>query len=177
MLNKILYFFVNLLPPKLRALFDKFEELIVYIYYGLLTTIVNLIVQTAMQFGVMALVSWDVKLETTISTVTAWLVAVIFAFYVNKKYVFKSETLETKKLAYEFFTFTGARVLSLFMEWAIMMVGTFFYHDRVTGELIFWIYMVFKFAAQVIVTLANYFFSKLIVFRKKKDETAAPEEN
>ncbi|MBR2085962.1 MAG: GtrA family protein [Oscillospiraceae bacterium] len=169
MFDKILQFFVKLLPAPLKKLYDKFEELIVYIYYGVLTTILNLIVQFAMQFGVMALVSWDAKLETTISTSTAWLVAVIFAFYVNKRYVFKSESKAAGTLAYEFLTFVGARALSYFMELGIMIVGTFFYHDAATDTDNPWIYFIFKFTAQVVVTLANYFFSKLIVFRKKKD--------
>lgn len=168
MFDKILQFFVKLLPASLKKLYDKHEELIVYIYYGLLTTILNMIVQFVMQFAVMNLVSWDPKLETTIATSTAWVVAVIFAFYVNKRYVFKSESKAAGTLLYEFLTFVGARVLSYFMELGIMIAGTFFYHDNVTDTDNPWIYAIFKFIAMVIVTLANYFFSKLIVFRKKK---------
>ncbi len=170
MFDKILQFFVKLLPAPLKKLYDKYEELIVYVYYGLLTTILNMLVQFVMQFAVMNLVVWDAKLETTISTSVAWLVAVVFAFYVNKRYVFKSESKETKTLAWEFLPFVGARALSYFMELGIMVVGTYFYHDTVTDTDIVWIYVIFKFAAQVIVTLANYFFSKLIVFRKKKEQ-------
>lgn len=170
MFDKILQFFVKLLPAPLKKLYDKYEELIVYVYYGLLTTILNMLVQFVMQFAVMKLVVWDAKLETTISTSVAWLVAVVFAFYVNKRYVFKSESKETKTLAWEFLTFVGARALSYFMELGIMVVGTYFYHDAVTDTDIVWLYVIFKFAAQVIVTLANYFFSKLIVFRKKKEQ-------
>ncbi len=169
MFDKILQFFVKLLPKPLKKLYDKYEELIVYVYYGLLTTILNMLVQFVMQFAVMKLVVWDAKLETTISTSVAWLVAVVFAFYVNKRYVFKSESRETGTLAWEFLTFIGARVLSYFMELGIMIVGTYFYHDTVTTiEVIY--YIIFKFAAQVIVTLANYFFSKLVVFRNKKEQ-------
>lgn len=174
MFEKILQFIVKLLPAPLKKLYDKFEELAVYVYYGVLTTIVNLIVQFGMQFGVMKLVSWDAKLETTIATSAAWLAAVIFAFYVNKRYVFKSVSKTAKTLAWEFLTFVGARVLSYFMELGIMLVGTGFYHDAETDTDNPWIYFLFKFTAQVVVTLANYFFSKLIVFRKKKG--ASPEE-
>ena len=170
MFDKILQFFVKLLPEPLKKLYNKYEELIVYVYYGLLTTILNMLVQFVMQFAVMKLVVWDAKLETTIYTSVAWLVAVVFAFYVNKRYVFKSESKETKTLAWEFLTCVGARALSYFMELGIMVVGTYFYHDTVTDTDIVWIYVIFKFAAQVIVTLANYFFSKLIVFRKKKEQ-------
>lgn len=171
MFDKILFFFADHLPPALRKLFDKYEEFIVYVYYGVLTTILNVLVQFGVQYGPMAWVSWNAKLETTIATSTAWLVAVIFAFYVNKRYVFKSKAMETKSLAWEFLTFTGARVLSYFMELGIMLIGSNFYHDPVTDTDIFWILAIFKFVAQVVVTLSNYFFSKLVVFRKKKEKS------
>ena len=51
-----------------------------------------------------------------------------------------------------------------------MLVGSFFYHDAETDTDNFWIFTLFKFIAQVVVTLSNYFISKLIVFRKKKTE-------
>ena len=54
MFDKILQFFVKLLPEPLKKLYDKFEELIVYVYYGVLTTIVNLIVQFGVQYGIMS---------------------------------------------------------------------------------------------------------------------------
>ncbi len=173
MFDKILQFFVNLLPAPLKKLYDKFEELIVYVYYGVLTTIVNLIVQFGVQYGLMSLVRWDAHLESLISTVTAWIVAVIFAFYVNKKYVFKSVTENQKQLWFEMWTFISARLASLAMEAVIMQIGVNFYHDDATDTDTFWIYFIFKFTAQVVVTLTNYFLSKFIIFKKKK----TPEES
>lgn len=172
MFEKILQLFVKLLPAPLKKLYDKFEELIVYIYYGLLTTILNMIVQFAMQYGAMALVRWNPRVENFLSTSVAWCVAVVFAFYVNKKYVFKSVTTSGRQLMFELWTFISARLLSYFMEVGIMQLGVPLYHVEETDTDIVWIYAVFKFTAQVVVTLANYFFSKLIVFRKKKEETA-----
>lgn len=188
MFDKILQFFVKLLPAPLKKLYDKFEELIIYIYYGVLTTILNLIVQGISQailnplpipaLAIAGLLTWDaVKVKATIATAIAWTVAVIFAFYVNKKYVFRSVTQSRKQLWYEFWTFLSARIASLFMEMVIMNIGAGFYStdgETVDNKLMYW---VFKFMAQVVVTLANYFFSKLIVFRKKKDKTPASEEN
>ena len=177
MFDKILQFFVKLLPGPLRKLYDRFEELIVYVYYGVLTTILNMLVQFAMQFGVLALVTWDPRLENFLATSVAWLVAVVFAFYVNKKYVFKSVTTSTKQLLFEMGTFVSARLLSYFMEVGIMQIGVPLYHDYATDTDDPLVYGIFKFCAQVVVTLANYFFSKLIIFRKKKDAPAdaAPE--
>ena len=83
MFEKILQFFVRLLPEPLKKLYDKFEELIVYIYYGVLTTIVNTIVQFGVEFGLLERVSWSPRIENFLSTSIAWTAAVIFAFYVN----------------------------------------------------------------------------------------------
>lgn len=186
MFEKILQFFVKLLPAPLRKLYDKFEELVIYIYYGVLTTILNLIVQGIAQailnplpipaLEIAGLLTWDaVKVKATIATAIAWTVAVIFAFYVNKKYVFRSVTQSRKQLWYEFWTFISARIASLFMEMVIMNIGANFYStdgQTVDNKPMYW---VFKFTAQVVVTLANYFFSKLVVFRKKKTDAAGEE--
>lgn len=186
MFDKILQFFVKLLPAPLRKLYDKFEELIVYVYYGLLTTILNLIVQGVAQallnplpiaaLTIPNVLTWDAAaVKTTIATAIAWTVAVIFAFYVNKKYVFKSQTKSGKRLWYELWTFVSARIVSLLMEMVIMNIGAHFFSTdgiHVDNKPMYWI---FKFTAQVVVTLANYFFSKLVVFKKKKDEIPAQE--
>lgn len=166
MFEAILHFFVKLLPEPLKKLYDKYEELIVYVYYGVLTTIVNTIVQFGVEFIVLERVNWNPHTENLISTATAWVVAVIFAFYVNKKYVFKSKTESTKQFMWEFWTFISARIASFFMQIGIMQIGVSFYMKD--GEKIFWIYFVFFFIQQVVVTLANYFLSKFIIFKKKK---------
>ncbi|MBR0483555.1 MAG: GtrA family protein [Oscillospiraceae bacterium] len=166
MFDKILQFFVNLLPKPLKDLYDKFEELIVYIYYGVLTTIVNTIVQFGVEFGLLENVEWSARVENFLSTAVAWTVAVIFAFYVNKKYVFKSKTESTKQLMWELWTFVSARLLSGVMQIGIMQLGVPLYMKN--NEKVFWIYLIFFFIQQVAVTLANYFLSKFIIFKKKK---------
>lgn len=192
MFDAILQFFVKLLPKPLKNLYDKFEELIVYIYYGVLTTIVNTIVQFGMEFSILpntnlsesiensmielstkfsilANIDWANRTENFISTTIAWIVAVIFAFYVNKKYVFKSKTESTKQFMWELWTFISARLLSWIMSVAIMQLGVPLYlmEDKTKN---FWIYFLFYFGQQVVVTLANYFLSKFIIFRKKNKE-------
>ncbi len=176
-MQQLLQFIVNRLPKSLRALYDKFEELAVYVYYGLLTTLVNMVVQFVVQwyvndkdFSAFTLGNiQEANIKTFLATSSAWLVAVIFAFYVNKKYVFHSKTESAKQLLRELITFVSARIASYFLELLIMQIGVLFYSD---GETITSMvkYTLFKFLAQVIVTLSNYFFSKLVVFKKKKEE-------
>jgi len=171
MFEKILQFFVNRLPEPLRKLYDKFEELVIYIYYGVLTTIVNAVVQFGVEFGLLANVEWPERIENFLSTSIAWVAAVTFAFYVNKKYVFKSKTESTKQLMWELWTFISARLLSGVMQVGIMQLGVPLYMKD--NQKIFWIYFIFFFIQQVVVTLANYFLSKFIIFKKKK----TPEES
>lgn len=174
-MEAFLHFCVKLLPKPLKKLYDRFEELIVYIYYGVLTTIVNTIVQFGVEFGLLALVDWSPNVENFISTTTAWTVAVIFAFYVNKVYVFKSEAKEFRQLMWEFWTFISGRLVTWGLTVLIMQVATLFY-VREDGSKNIIIYALFYFLQQVIITLSNYFISKLIVFRKKKDAPAEAEE-
>ncbi len=174
-MEAFLNFCVKLLPKPLKKLYDRFEELIVYIYYGVLTTIVNTIVQFGVEFGLLALVPWSPNVENFISTTTAWAVAVVFAFYVNKVYVFKSKATDTKKLMWEFWTFVSGRLVTWGMTVLIMQFATLFY-VREDGSKNIWIYALFYFLQQVIITLSNYFISKLIVFRnknKQQDESEA----
>ena len=168
MFEKILQFFVNLLPEPLKKLYYKYEELIVYVYYGVLTTLVNAVVQFGVEFGVLERVQWSDRLENFISTSLAWVAAVVFAFYVNKKYVFKSKTESTKQLMWELWTFVSARLLSGVMQVGIMQIGVPLYIQP-DGQKNKLIYGAFYLLQQVLVTLANYFLSKFIIFRKKKD--------
>jgi putative flippase GtrA len=72
-------------------------------------------------------------------------------------------------------TFISARIASYFMEVGIMQLGVPLYSDGVDVTNI-WVYAIFKFTAQVVVTLANYFFSKIFVFRKQKNTDSASED-
>lgn len=174
-MEAFLHFCVKLLPKPLKKLYDRFEELIVYVYYGVLTTIVNTIVQFGVEFGLLALVDWSANVENFISTTSAWLFAVIFAFYVNKKFVFKSEAKEFKQLMWEFWTFISGRLVTWGLTVLIMQFATLFY-VREDGTKNIIVYAIFYFLQQVIITLSNYFISKLIVFRKKKDAPVQAEE-
>ncbi len=137
---------------KVNKLIVKYKEIILYIFFGALTTFVNMGV-----FGALSYVINDDGAVWYINLI-AWAVAVVFAFVVNKWFVFGSKTTEKKALGKEFLSFTGARVLSLLPEEIILVV------------FVTWLglnEMVFKLIAQVIVLVMNYIFSKFIIFKKK----------
>ncbi len=161
----------------IKKLYRKYEDIILYIIFGVLTTGVSLVTQ----FLSSRLLGTNVIVSTTIS----WVCAVTFAYVTNRKYVFKSEEHGAAKIAAEAAKFYGARIATYFMEVAILWSCA----DRFSGFFIdlmklekldyssglFSMFgdaphlneMIFKLIANVIILISNYILSKLLVFRKK----------
>lgn len=152
---------------RIRDLFIKYKELILYVFFGALTTLVNF---AAFKF-------FNVVLgeeHYLVSNIIAWFVSVIFAYITNKLFVFESRTWQTKKICKEIFSFFAARVFSLVIEEAglfalIDLLGFDKYRLDIFGFVLGG-KMISKILLAVIVVVLNYFFSKLVVFRKKKKE-------
>ena len=142
---------------KMIALYNKYKELLAYCFWGGLTTLINYMIY----FGCTKLAGMDYL----ISNVAAWSVAILFAFIVNKVYVFCADSWDLKSIIYEFGSFTSARVLSGAMETGLLWLFVKECGFRDT---------VIKIMSGVLVIIINYFFSKMIIFRKrgrKKDES------
>ncbi len=149
---------------KIKELILKYKELIVYVIFGGLTTVVNLVV-----FTVSGMALGDEKY--LISNVIAWFAAVIFAYITNKLWVFESKSWDVKVLLKEIPSFFAARVASFVIE----EIGLYIFVDllsfnelsvkvlsfEIGGELIA------KAVLAVIVVILNYVFSKLVIFKKK----------
>ena len=142
----------------------KHSEIILYFVFGVLTTLVN--------FAAFWLFSLFIDEGFYLLTnFFAWVIAVVFAFVVNKLIVFSEHSNDKKTLIFEILTFVGARVFSLIFEEAglfvlIDLVGLgkedIFIGFTVTGQLIP------KFIVAVAVVVMNYFFSKFLIFKKKQ---------
>ena len=130
---------------RIKELMKKYRELITYVFWGGMTTVVNYIVY----FACTKLLG----IEYLISNVIAWVVAVIFAFWVNKIYVFQSYGRDKKTMLHEFGTFVSARVLSGVLETGMMAL-----------------FVSVKIIASVLVVIINYVLSKLVIFKKQKEE-------
>lgn len=151
---------------KIKELILKYKELIVYVIFGGLTTVVNLVV-----FTIFSKLLGDEKY--LITNVIAWFAAVIFAYVTNKLWVFESKSWAGKVLLKEIPSFFAARVLSLLIEEAglFLLVDLLSFKEisfeilsfEITGELIA------KVVLAVVVVIVNYVFSKLIIFKKNKD--------
>ena len=135
---------------KLFALLRKHEEVISYLFFGGLTTLVNYIVYLPC-YNLL-------RLSGTLSNVTAWVAAVAFAYLTNKPFVFKSHDWSAKTVIPELTKFVGCRVGSGLAETAIIFVTVDLLN--LNGNII-------KLLTSVLVVILNYVASKLVVFRKK----------
>ena len=139
---------------KIKELYIKYEEIINYLIVGVLTTVVSL---ATYFICTETFLDPNKKLELQIANIISWVFAVAFAYFTNRKYVFKSKN---KNMLKEASSFVGSRILSLLMDMFTMfiIVSVLHLNDKI-GKLV----------SQVIVTVANYILSKLFVFKKKEN--------
>ena len=140
----------------LHRLVRKYREIILYLVFGGLTTLVNY----AALWLFYDLLRIRV-LDALGANALAWVVAVLFAFVTNKLYVFESRSTDKATLARESVSFFLSRLVSLGVESAVIYIGV----TLLGGNL--WI---IKIAASVLVVVLNYVFSKLIIFRRKSKD-------
>lgn len=140
------------MKDKLLALYKKYEEIANYLVVGVLTTIVSWGAAWGATWILDPIVSWQNALINTIS----WGAGVVFGYFANRKYVFKSTNPEMMK---EFLSFAGGRVSTWLLDVLIM---------EVTVNLLKLPYWPCKiFISSILVMAANYILSKLFVFKKK----------
>lgn len=141
---------------KLLALAHR--EMITYLIFGVLTTVVNYVVYWLCTL----ILTPDVFLKDKnylVSNAICWIAAVVFAYVTNKLFVFESRSWKIAVVAREVTAFVGARLLSLVFDMGIMFVCV---------SLIGMNEFLAKLIAQVVVVILNYIFSKLFIFRRKK---------
>ena len=133
----------------LSSLYKKYKEIINYLIFGGLTTLVSI--------GTYAIFTKIFNIDYLISNVLSWIIAVLFAFITNKLFVFESKSKDKKLVSKEITNFFFFRIVSLGIEMVIMytFVDLLSIND-----------LIMKVIAQVIVILSNYIFSKVFVFKK-----------
>ena len=135
---------------KIRALVKSHWDIVTYLFFGVLTTVVNYLVY-------LPCLNW-LHLPASVSNCIAWVVAVAFAFVTNKPFVFGSHDWSLKTVIPEFGKFVATRISSGVLETLILFVAV----DTLGGNGNIW-----KLITQVLVIIINYVGSKLLVFRKK----------
>ena len=135
---------------KIKKLVEKHWDILSYLFFGGLTTVVNYIVYLPC-YNLL-------HLSATVSNGIAWVVAVAFAFLTNKPFVFKSHDWSAKTVWPELVKFVGCRVGSGLLETGILFLCV---------DMLAWNGNIWKLVTSVLVVILNYVGSKLLVFRKK----------
>lgn len=134
---------------KIRMLLAKYQDVISYIFFGVLTTVVNYLIYIPMYH--------ILGISAAISNITAWAASVLFSFLTNKAFVFQSRDWSAGVVIPEFWKFVGTRVGSGMLDTAIIFV---------TVDLLAWNGIIMKLFNSFMVIVLNYISNKLIVFKK-----------
>lgn len=159
------------------------REVIAYLIFGVMTTVVGWVVYFSIMFGGRILLSVPNDDTTsgkyialyTAAQIIQWVCAVLFAFFTNRKWVF-TEADKTKKILPQLLTFSGGRVVTFFLDYVITLFGgmalvallPIFNEFALFGFTFNLNEVIAKLTAAVVVIIVNYIFSKLFVFKKKK---------
>ena len=135
---------------KLRNLVGKYWDILSYLFFGVLTTVVNYLIYLP--------VYNFCGLSAALSNMIAWVGAVIFAFLTNKPFVFRSHDWSAKTVVPELTKFVSCRIASGVLETVILFLAV---------DCMNWNGNIWKLVTQVLVIIINYVGSKLLVFRKK----------
>lgn len=139
----------NVMLQKIRALVEKYWDIVTYLIFGVLTTVVNYLVYLPIYNLLGA--------SAAVSNAIAWVAAVAFAFLTNKPFVFKSHDWSAKTVLPELSKFVGCRVASGVLETLILLLAV---------DILGWNGNIWKIITSVLVVILNYVASKLLVFRK-----------
>ena len=122
----------------------KKNEIILYLIFGILTTIVNIISYL--------FITDILNIHYLISNIIAWFLSVLFAYITNRIWVFKSKNENILK---EFGLFISGRIFSGVLDTTLMylFIGIFFWNDLIS-----------KIIINIIVVIVKYVISNLIVF-------------
>ena len=135
---------------KLRSIIVKYWDILTYLVFGVLTTVVN--------YAVYLPVYNFCGISAAVSNMIAWVVAVAFAFLTNKPFVFHSHDWSAQTVMPELTKFVSCRIASGALETVILFLSV---------DCMNWNGNIWKLVTQVLVIIINYVGSKLLVFRRK----------
>lgn len=139
----------------IKQLWEKYKHIIAYLFWGVVTTVVNL--------GVFQILSSGIHWNYEVATVIAWFVSVLVAYFTNKVWVFGSHYTTVSDFLVELLRFFFYRALTLVIDIIITFIGisVLGFKDPM-GQFIV------KVIDNVIVIVANYVFSKWLIFKDNK---------
>jgi len=132
----------------MKELFMKYKEAILYLVFGVLTTLINIVVY--------ALSTRLLEIDVYTSNVIAWVLSVLFAYITNRKYVFNSKANELNTKIKELLSFYSCRLLTFGIDMLLMFILI---------DLISINDMISKIIVNIIIIILNYILSKFLVFK------------
>lgn len=132
-----------------KELLRKHKYVFAYLVIGVLTTAVNFVVYYPL-FN-------NAGFSAALSNAVAWIVAVIFAFAMNKPFVYRSADWSAKTTIPEFMKFIACRAISGFAETGLLFL---------TVDILLWSGNIMKILISILVVVMNYITGKFIVFQK-----------
>ena len=138
---------------KIKVLYIKHKEIINYLIVGILTTFVSL---STYFLTINVILPEKSDLNVQIANIISWICAVTFAYYTNRIYVFQSSSKNKEKVK-EIIKFFTSRILSLIIDMFFMYIlySVLKVNDSIS-----------KLIVQVVVTILNYIFAKMVVFNR-----------
>lgn len=138
----------------IKNIYLKYKEIINYLIFGVLTTIVSLVTYYLLTATIL---NPENSIEIQIANIISWITCVTFAYITNKKYVFNSKD---KNILKEMTKFYSSRLTTLFIDMLLMyiFVTKLQYNDKII-----------KLIVQTIIIILNYILSKLLVFKNKEN--------
>ena len=124
----------------IKELYLKYKEIINYLIFGVLTTVVSL---ATYYICVYTFLNPDNSLQLQVANIVSWIAGVTFAYITNRKFVFESEEQEKLKEAGKFVT---SRIATLLTDMLIMFIGVTIL--KLNDKII-------KLISQIIVIIAN----------------------
>ena len=123
------------------------KETFLYLIFGILTTIVNIV----------SFFLFNKLFDYKLSNIIAFILAIVFAYITNKKYVFESKKEEKTEIIKEFIFFIGSRLFTFVLDMLLMVLFI---------EALFMNVLISKIIANIFVIILNYILSKKLVFKK-----------
>jgi len=138
---------------KIFNLINLYKDYILYVIFGVATTLVNIISYVILDY---------LSLGTVTSTSLSWFVSVLFAYVTNKLFVFHIQDKDKKHFFNKIIDFYGCRLATGLMDLLIMYVFV---------DLLNMNNLVIKCLSNIIVIILNFVFSKYLIFKKNNNET------
>lgn len=157
---------------KIKELFIKYKEIITYIIFGVLTTVVS--------WGSYTVFVELLSMKVFVGNLLSWICAVVFAYVTNKLWVFESKSWKPSIIGKEIVTFVASRgvtgVIEILCVPLLAKTGfdNIFYgileKMNISIGILFTDGIYSKIFLSVVVVILNYFFSKFVIFKNKKKE-------